>query len=775
MLPVSKEFHTAMTADTRRTFGRVHIDYSHPNVGSSVVFGDWPNLIFFFLTPQVADGVTVPTRRWASCDMSTRADGNSFPMPWSSTGPDQVGWWGLQMADQEGAFVPPFPTITTHTNPPCPYDSLRVVGDSVRGEFPVDFVIRLLDAGRGALHTHTVTGNTLVDWQTAIPLVLDVRFAELEIRRWSHPIRQAKIVEFFSPIQETYEGDSLISFNLIEEREVSQGSLPVGIISANEINIKLDNSDRRFDAGNRGSRLYGLLRQNRRIRAWLGMKGDGSGVNMQQAVDFNTGVRNNLVVNAGRLELPVVGSAAFTRNSTAHLRNGTLVNTNLPRFETGRFGQGVMVEEGTTNLISPPRPPRFSSASRPPTIQWDIANNFRISGTDGPGGQLAFLVQPTNLASADITAFTLRIENPVNAFLWVIQLIDVNGAAITTGAPPAMGTFNVYYNGWFRIDLAGVVQLTFSGLPAGVRGIGFGVRSSVSSGGQVCSVDRLQIEARSYATSFIDGTRAAERLTIPTAGILSPAEGTVEFWWQPINQPASNMTTQLTSPQIMRMGTYANDNSWVLWNLNGTLSLLVRGAGHTSWTGFWQVISSSLWHQLNRWYHISVRWSGTNTFWVFVDGVRYGPYVSTHPFTGVAGNVMALGGAAVSGSTNAFIDDLRISNRARTDQEIADAFNSGQPLPVDADTTYALRMDGDLNYGQGGDYTSPEYDLSIVGTGITSGIHWQAPVDGVTRDVSARLDGQAWTPVTNGGALPFSPGQLLTGRRLQLHALMRRG
>ena len=136
---------------------------------------------------------------------------------------------------------------------------------------------------------------------------------------------------------------------------------------------------------------------------------------------------------------------------------------------------------------------------------------------------------------------------------------------------------------------------------------------------------------------------------------------------------------------------------------------------------------------------------------------------------------MALGGAAPSGGTNAFIDDLRISNRARTDQEIADAFASNQPLPVDASTTYLMRMDGNLTHGQGGDYVSPEYDLSTVGTGITSSVNWVAPADGVTREVDARLDGQAWTPVTNGGPLPFTPGQLLTGRRAQLRTTLRRG
>ena len=158
-----------------------------------------------------------------------------------------------------------------------------------------------------------------------------------------------------------------------------------------------------------------------------------------------------------------------------------------------------------------------------------------------------------------------------------------------------------------------------------------------------------------------------------------------------------------------------------------------------------------------------------------VNGVQVGETTYTEPVGTLPAN-MHIGSNSTGGQqANGIISDLRISSRARTLAEHQTAWNSGQPLPVDANTTYLLRMDGNLNHGQGGDYTSPEYDLSTVGTAITSGITWQAPADGVTRDVSARLDGPAWTPVTNGGALPFSPGQLLTGRRLQLHALLRRG
>lgn len=97
----------------------------------------------------------------------------------------------------------------------------------------------------------------------------------LEITKWSHAGRQAKILEFFTSIQETYEGDDILLVRLLEEREVSQGSLPVGNISANEIDIRLNNETRKFDAGNKQSPLYQTLKANRRIRAWLGVEVEG--------------------------------------------------------------------------------------------------------------------------------------------------------------------------------------------------------------------------------------------------------------------------------------------------------------------------------------------------------------------------------------------------------------------------------------------------------------------------------------------------------------------
>lgn len=42
----------------------------------------------------------------------------------------------------------------------------------------------------------------------------------------------------------------------------------------------------------------------------------------------------------------------FTRASVAYKQDGSQVASGVPRYEDGKFGQGIMVEEGTTNLLT---------------------------------------------------------------------------------------------------------------------------------------------------------------------------------------------------------------------------------------------------------------------------------------------------------------------------------------------------------------------------------------------------------------------------------------
>src|SRR5690606_34478445 len=180
------------------------------------------------------------------------------------------------------------------------------------------------------LYTETVTDNTDIFWSTDIERVNEITKMELVITKWSHANRQVKILEFFTSIQETYEGDDILLIHLLEEREVSQGSLPVGNISANEIDIRLYNKNRKFDAGNRQSPLYQLLKPNRRIKAWL--RGEPAQIINPKPEGgklwhFDTSLESTDGIK------PLEGAVATLRPNE------------------GRFGGAVAVEEGTTNLL----------------------------------------------------------------------------------------------------------------------------------------------------------------------------------------------------------------------------------------------------------------------------------------------------------------------------------------------------------------------------------------------------------------------------------------
>jgi len=269
--PVTQDFLDKMKADRRQVLARVVIDYTDPFMDQSIEIeaSEQANVSY---PQQTADSVDTATHKWASLDGSWVLDGTfALAPPPDKLSQYQFGWWGKQLAGAGRAFSAPYPSLTV-THLPRPIHALRVVGDTARGEYPVDFTIRLYAENDTILYTETVTGNTQVNWSKALAVpVLDVAKQVLTITKWSHEGRQAKIIEFFTSIREVYETGDLISIRLLEEREASQGSLPVGNISSNEITIVLNNEDKKFDLDNENSPLKNLLKPNRRIQVWLGI------------------------------------------------------------------------------------------------------------------------------------------------------------------------------------------------------------------------------------------------------------------------------------------------------------------------------------------------------------------------------------------------------------------------------------------------------------------------------------------------------------------------
>ena len=250
---------------------RVEVDYTDPFLDQSLEIeaNEQANVSY---PQQTADSVDQTTRKYACLDGTwdlTSGEYHLAPSPGMSS-QYQMGWWGAQFAGTGGAFSSPYPTLTV-THLPRPIRQLKVVGDSAREEYPVDFTVKLYGPDDTLLYTETVTGNNQVSWSKDLePQILDIAKQVLEITKWSHQGRCAKIVEFFTSIREVYETGDLVSLRLLEEREASQGSLPVGNISANEISLSLNNESKKFDIDNEQSSLKNLLKPNRRIQVHLG-------------------------------------------------------------------------------------------------------------------------------------------------------------------------------------------------------------------------------------------------------------------------------------------------------------------------------------------------------------------------------------------------------------------------------------------------------------------------------------------------------------------------
>ena len=104
------------------------------------------------------------------------------------------------------------------------------------------------------------------------PVWDDIVKQELQILEWSRVNAVAKISQFYTMVEDIYEGEDgdLVSVHVLEEREYTQPTIPQGNISSNALTVRLNNIDDLFSAGNFNSRLHGLLLNNRAIKAWLG-------------------------------------------------------------------------------------------------------------------------------------------------------------------------------------------------------------------------------------------------------------------------------------------------------------------------------------------------------------------------------------------------------------------------------------------------------------------------------------------------------------------------
>jgi Domain of unknown function (DUF2341) len=266
---------TACSDPVRAMHGRIKITYSDPSLNETITVTS-SGAAYGTSADDTADNIIGATGKYFSLQQNDLT-GAYVPMP------DSPGWWSSTKADSSGEFDPAI-TLTVEMEEERPFYDLKVYGDDQLNNFPVDFTVELYDGDDVLLYTETVTANTDWDWSATLdPTIDDVKKIVLSITKINKPNKSAIVTEFFSAYAETYEGCDILSFSVLEERDFTGGTIPIGNVSANEIIVKLDNTDNHFSIDNPNSPIYEMMKKNRRIEAWIGVEFpyDGSAVSYE--------------------------------------------------------------------------------------------------------------------------------------------------------------------------------------------------------------------------------------------------------------------------------------------------------------------------------------------------------------------------------------------------------------------------------------------------------------------------------------------------------------
>jgi hypothetical protein len=348
-------------------------------------------------------------------------------------------------------------------------------------------------------------------------------------------------------------------------------------------------------------------------------------------------------------------TATFTRASVAYKQDGSQVLSGVPRYEAGRFGQAITVEEGTVNLC------KYSQ---------ELDNALWVKAIAGTGVLPVVTINdalaPDGTMTADKVVFNRGAGNTVNDQSRIYQtLSDVTAGATyclslwIKGAAGQQIVARSVQGGyilahtctgvWERINVIEVASSTTGSLEFANRG------TFTTDNTSTVWVWGVQLEQKGYATSYMPTTSAAatrqpEILTIPFPEAIHRTEGTACFWFK---APEYNLTAYLDIVQA--------DWGWLLRKEPGSLTSYVFSMRKAA-----NFISIGIQIPGDTYTHIAATWKDGGAASVYVNGVQ----VLNDP-SYVKGDVI-FNNIVVGGDLRgtAYIDDLRTFSTAKTQDEI---------------------------------------------------------------------------------------------------------
>ncbi|MDI3298261.1 MAG: LamG domain-containing protein [Bacillota bacterium] len=384
----------------------------------------------------------------------------------------------------------------------------------------------------------------------------------------------------------------------------------------------------------------------------------------------------------------------FSRPSVAYLTSGQQVAAGQPRFETIAGRMGLWVEERTTNEVANPS---FEIDLTGWRARFNSGTLSRLSAGGFVGSSfMRWVAADTSDFRGPLTSayFTVNPNETITVSAWVkgsgkgtLAILDATGQVVGGdggGWLSSLGALDIP-SAWTRW------ALTWTNNTGLVKYVYIHISQWVTPSPATIDVDGVQFERKGYATTYVDTSRAAETLTIPTAGVLNPQQGTIELSLQMLNLHNWNdiLTGALNSG---RFDFFTDASGAVHWDFGLSNSGPISASGVLS---------------VGPWYVVALVWSAPSLT-VYVNGSQVATNNSYDPSVGLPTNFGLNTGW--DGDADCNIDFLRISSRARTASEIAAVasayLNNGTP-PVDADTTYYLGFDGAITLGGGVRFLPP--------------------------------------------------------------------
>jgi len=261
----TEDFIAAATADFRCPKAMVEVTWGAGNVDENVIITS-NDINRIDRTGQVINGENDSGKKWAYLHSGLIADGSFYAMPELDT-ELQAGWYGTsQVSDGSGDFsTPPWLQVAHDARS---YTAVTIAGDSGYDEYPVDFTITLTHPG-GPTNI-PVTGNIERVYTNIFAAIKDVTAVKVTITKWSAADTIVKLTQVSGTLIEYYKTNDIVELSILEETNSDTGVVPIGNVSANELDLSLLNTERRFSYGNTDSVYNNSLKSGRRIRAWLG-------------------------------------------------------------------------------------------------------------------------------------------------------------------------------------------------------------------------------------------------------------------------------------------------------------------------------------------------------------------------------------------------------------------------------------------------------------------------------------------------------------------------